>query len=62
MTELFVPIIDHNLTLFGENVLPKHNIVSILVGVFYWRDMFKDMLPEGTNGLMIVTESQCGKH
>ena len=37
----------------------EHNFGGVLDVTFYWRDLIKKILPEGTNGIFVVFESPC---
>ena len=37
----------------------EHNFGGVLDVTFYWRDLIKGILPEGTNGIIVVFESPC---
>jgi hypothetical protein len=36
-------------------------IVALLAVQVYWRDLIRDILPEGSNGIMVVVESPCSE-
>jgi hypothetical protein len=39
----------------------RHPIVAILSFAIFWRDIFKDILPQNSNGVYVVLEHTCGK-
>jgi hypothetical protein len=38
---------------------PENNVVAILALSIYWRDTLKQILPPGSNGIVVVFESPC---
>jgi len=42
-------------------LLPIISEVAILNGEFYWREMFRGILPDNADGVVVVTESACGE-
>ena len=34
-------------------------IVGVVTSVFYWRDIFKNILPEGRRGIRVVVDNPC---
>jgi hypothetical protein len=37
----------------------NNKVVAVLAGVFYWRDVLKNVLPDGKKGLVVVIENTC---
>lgn len=37
----------------------KDSIVGVLEGSFFWRDLIKNILPENTNGVVVVFQNPC---
>jgi hypothetical protein len=48
-----------NLFESGDSDPKNHTIGGILGLSFYWRDMIRDILPPGENGLVVVFENEC---
>ena len=47
----------------GEGYDPEpRKVGGIFVSSFYWREMLKDILPQGADGVVIVTEVACCKY
>jgi hypothetical protein len=38
-----------------------HELVEILVLIGFWRDMIRDILPPGSNGITVVIGNECGQ-
>jgi hypothetical protein len=43
----------------GDNDMSVHKIVAVLSSSFYWRDVLKNILPTGRNGMVIVIDNPC---
>jgi hypothetical protein len=41
------------------NEFDSDNIVAVNAATFYWRDVLKNVLPPGKEGLVIVIENPC---
>jgi class 3 adenylate cyclase len=39
----------------------QHPVVGVLSFAIFWRDIFKDILPQKSNGVYVVLEHTCGK-
>lgn len=63
MSDLYYPIvlgINEGLEVGGEGYDPtNHTIVGVISTTFYWREMIRDVLPPGTNGVVVVFDSPC---
>jgi hypothetical protein len=42
-----------------EHNVTKYKVDAILVAEFYWRDLMKDILPDSSKGIILVTENSC---
>jgi Adenylate and Guanylate cyclase catalytic domain len=43
------------------DTMTKNAVVAILVVEIYWRDLIRDILPEGSNGIIVEVESPCNE-
>jgi hypothetical protein len=63
MSDLFVPIIDDvdKVTVAGaKDYNPEENRLVGAVGAsFYWREIFRNILPSGSDGIDIVVSNPC---
>jgi hypothetical protein len=42
----------------GNNNI-ENRVVAMLSAGFYWRDVLKNVLPDGRKGVVVVVENQC---
>jgi hypothetical protein len=63
VSDLIYPIIDYldSVILDTSNSSTKSRTVANLLQPFYWRDLIRDTLPVGSDGLIIVFDTQCVK-
>lgn len=62
MSTWFYPIIDNveQIKISEIELLESSNDVKGMISVeFYWRSWFKDILPDGSKGIVLVTENSC---
>jgi hypothetical protein len=65
ISDIYYPIIEeaidtNNLFQDGETYAPAdHTLGGILSISFYWRDMIRNILPPGSNGIVIVFDNEC---
>jgi hypothetical protein len=55
--EIDYPIVDTAADSVSQKAILNHGkVVSIFSLTFYWRDLIKDILPQGSNGIIVVFE------
>jgi Adenylate and Guanylate cyclase catalytic domain len=66
VSDIFYPILENahkqiQITDSGDDHSDKeeHKVVAILSLSVYWRDTIRDILPEGSNGILLVFENPC---
>jgi hypothetical protein len=62
LSNWFYPIMDmiDRIELSNETSLPENMEVKSIIAVeFYWRHYFEDILPEGSNGIVVVVSNSC---
>jgi class 3 adenylate cyclase len=53
------PIADLHVPLYDDYSEDTRNLVGLLTCVVYWRSYFVNILPENTNGIIVVLENTC---
>jgi hypothetical protein len=62
--EIFYPIIDlppDAVTISKDKDFGESTVVGIFALSIYWRDLIRNILPEGSRGIVCVFENACGK-
>lgn len=63
MSDIYYPIVDgieKGLVVGAEGYYPtNHSVVGMITASFYWREFIRDVLPPGTEGVVIVIDSPC---
>jgi hypothetical protein len=60
ISDLLYPIVDRTdrIQLINNDTISQ-NVVAVLSASFYWRDVLKNVLPAGKQGLIIVIDNPC---
>jgi hypothetical protein len=60
ISDILYPIIDQtdHIQLLSNNT-KSQDVVAVLSATFYWRDVLKNVLPPGKQGLFIVIDNPC---
>jgi hypothetical protein len=59
-SDITYPIVDTSADSVNQD-RTQGTVVSIFSMTFYWRDLIKDILPEGSRGLIVVFENKCSQ-
>ena len=62
LTSYKYPLIDNAAKILNQQdgyVIEDNRVVALLVAEVYWRDALKDILPDGSDGIVAVFENDC---
>jgi Adenylate and Guanylate cyclase catalytic domain len=63
---LFYPIVNNlsrvDQSITAPDINANDTVVALIVVQIYWRDFIRDLLPEGSNGIVVVVESPCNEN
>lgn len=57
MSDIYLPIIDSVES--AETTDETGDVVGLIAGHVYWRDLIRDILPQGADGIDVVFDSGC---
>jgi len=63
-TDILYPMIDSAsdfVTLPQNSTTDNGKVVGVFAATFYWRDLFKNILPPGSSSIVVVVENTCGQ-
>jgi hypothetical protein len=65
VVDLYYPIINNitrvDLSTLESDVSANNTVVALIVVNIYWRDCIRDILPEGSNGIVVVVDCSCNE-
>jgi Adenylate and Guanylate cyclase catalytic domain len=63
--DLYYPIINNisrvDISMLEPDTISNRTVVALLAVQIYWRNFIRDILPEGSNGIVLVVESPCNE-
>jgi Adenylate and Guanylate cyclase catalytic domain len=63
LVDLFYPIVNDisrvDQSMVAPDLSANNTVVALIIVQIYWRDFIRDILPEGSNGIVVVVECPC---
>lgn len=61
MTAFYYPIVDKAADTVDVKALGERRTIGVIAMTMFWREFIADILPEGSNGIVIVIGNECGQ-